>query len=113
MDWTGLLEHIEDSNLIKLQILVIFWSIRILQFSVSHIPVSPQFLVVSHLEFKYVACLSQPIILLPEPTWGNHNKIFPLGGVAIKPYRYYDPNTRGLDYEGAIGFSMYISLQFA
>lgn len=44
----------------------------------------------------------EPIILLPVPTWGNHNKIFPLGGVAIKPYRYYDPNTRGLDYEGML-----------
>jgi len=36
------------------------------------------------------------------PTWGNHNKIFPLGGVPQKPYRYYDPNTRGLDYKGMI-----------
>ena len=113
MDWTGLLEHIE-MNLMKQQILVIFWSIWSLQVPGSHIPVSPQFLVVCHLELKYVACLSQPIILLPVPTWGNHNKIFPLGGVAIKPYRYYDPNTRGLDYEGAIGFfNLYMSLHFA
>lgn len=44
----------------------------------------------------------QPIIFLPLPTWGNHNKIFPLGGVPQKPYRYYDPKTRGLDYQGAV-----------
>jgi aspartate aminotransferase len=45
---------------------------------------------------------AKPIIYLPVPTWGNHNKIFPLGGVPQKPYRYYDPNTRGLDYKGMI-----------
>eukprot|EP00850_Spirogloea_muscicola_P014667 SM000107S14033 [mRNA] locus=s107:11063:15025:- [translate_table: standard] len=39
-------------------------------------------------------------IYVPNPTWGNHNKIFPLGGVEVKHYRYYDPSTRGLDYEG-------------
>lgn len=45
---------------------------------------------------------AKPIIFLPNPTWGNHNKIFPLGGVPQKPYRYYDPKTRGLDYEGML-----------
>ncbi|KAG0563326.1 hypothetical protein M758_8G021200 [Ceratodon purpureus] len=45
---------------------------------------------------------AKPIVFLPNPTWGNHNKIFPLGGVPQKPYRYYDPNTRGLDYQGMI-----------
>ncbi|CAI7886392.1 unnamed protein product [Closterium sp. NIES-53] len=39
-------------------------------------------------------------IYLPSPTWGNHNKIFPSGGVAVKPYRYYHKGTRGLDFEG-------------
>jgi len=43
----------------------------------------------------------QPVIYLPVSTWGNHNKIFPLGGVPAKPYHYYDPTTRGLDYQGA------------
>eukprot|EP00850_Spirogloea_muscicola_P023708 SM000380S14650 [mRNA] locus=s380:49093:52977:+ [translate_table: standard] len=42
----------------------------------------------------------QRTIYVPNPTWGNHNKIFPLGGVEVKHYRYYDPSTRGLDYEG-------------
>ena len=39
------------------------------------------------------------LILLPEPTWANHNKIFPAGGIEIRKYRYYLPKTRGLDYE--------------
>ncbi|CAK9227492.1 unnamed protein product [Sphagnum troendelagicum] len=44
----------------------------------------------------------KPVIYVPVPTWGNHNKIFPLGGVPVKPYHYYDPKTRGLDYQGMI-----------
>ena len=39
-------------------------------------------------------------IYVCQPTWGNHNKIFPKGGLTIKPYRYYDPKTQGLDFEG-------------
>ena len=27
-------------------------------------------------------------IYVCKPTWGNHNKIFPAGGLAIKQYRY-------------------------
>ncbi|GAQ81410.1 aspartate aminotransferase [Klebsormidium nitens] len=42
----------------------------------------------------------QTIIYIPDPTWGNHNKIFPLGGVSVRKYRYYDPATRGLDFQG-------------
>lgn len=37
-----------------------------------------------------------------QPTWGNHNKIFPSGGLTIKPYRYYDSATKGLDFDGMI-----------
>ncbi len=49
-----------------------------------------------------IALSVQPVIYVPVPTWGNHNKIFPLGGVPVKPYHYYDPTTRGLDYQGAL-----------
>eukprot|EP00892_Ulva_mutabilis_P012667 jgi/Ulvmu1/9773/UM056_0013.1 len=45
---------------------------------------------------------SSHTIYVCQPTWGNHNKIFPSGGLNIKPYRYYDSRTRGLDYEGMI-----------
>jgi aspartate aminotransferase, cytoplasmic len=41
-------------------------------------------------------------ILVCQPTWGNHNKIFPKGGLTIVPYRYYDPRSRGLDIEGML-----------
>lgn len=39
------------------------------------------------------------LIFLPDPTWANHSKIFPAGGIEIRKYRYYLPKTRGLDYE--------------
>jgi len=45
---------------------------------------------------------SQRIIYIPVPTWGNHPKIFTLGGLSVKTYRYYDPRTRGLDYQGML-----------
>ncbi|KAK1395301.1 hypothetical protein POM88_014357 [Heracleum sosnowskyi] len=39
------------------------------------------------------------IIYIPQPTWGNHPKIFTLAGLSVKTYRYYNPETRGLDFE--------------
>lgn len=45
---------------------------------------------------------SQKTIYIPTPTWGNHTKVFSLGGLQVKNYRYYDPRTRGLDYEGML-----------
>ncbi|KAM7509527.1 hypothetical protein LguiA_019980 [Lonicera macranthoides] len=39
-------------------------------------------------------------IYIPLPTWGNHPKIFNLAGLSVKTYRYYNPATRGLDFEG-------------
>ncbi|BBN09054.1 aspartate aminotransferase, cytoplasmic [Marchantia polymorpha subsp. ruderalis] len=42
------------------------------------------------------------VIYVPSPTWGNHLKIFPLAGLETRTYRYYNPKTRGLDYEGMI-----------
>ncbi|KAL0924341.1 hypothetical protein M5K25_005157 [Dendrobium thyrsiflorum] len=41
-------------------------------------------------------------IYIPQPTWGNHPKIFTLAGLAVKYYRYYDPATRGLNFHGLL-----------
>jgi len=41
-------------------------------------------------------------VLLPNPTWGNHNKIFPAGGISVQNYRYYNAATRGLDFHGML-----------
>lgn len=33
---------------------------------------------------------SSKSIYVCKPTWGNHNKIFPGGGLTVKQYRYGD-----------------------
>ncbi|KAG1346722.1 putative Aspartate aminotransferase 3, chloroplastic [Cocos nucifera] len=44
----------------------------------------------------------QRTIYIPQPTWGNHPKVFTLGGLSVKTYRYYDPATRGLNFQGLL-----------
>ncbi|CAI0543333.1 unnamed protein product, partial [Linum tenue] len=44
----------------------------------------------------------QKTICIPNPTWGNHPKIFNLAGLSVKTYRYYDPATKGLDFQGLL-----------
>ncbi|KAI5354662.1 hypothetical protein L3X38_007557 [Prunus dulcis] len=41
-------------------------------------------------------------IYIPQPTWGNHTKVFTLAGLSVKSYRYYDPATRGLNFQGLL-----------
>ncbi|CAI9775701.1 unnamed protein product [Fraxinus pennsylvanica] len=44
----------------------------------------------------------QRTIYIPQPTWGNHPKVFTLAGLSVKTFRYYDPVTRGLDFQGLL-----------
>lgn len=41
-------------------------------------------------------------IYLPNPTWGNHVKIFQDCGLDVQRYRYYNSETNGLDLEGML-----------
>ncbi|GMN39929.1 hypothetical protein TIFTF001_009166 [Ficus carica] len=41
-------------------------------------------------------------IYIPLPTWGNHTKVFTLAGLSVKTYRYYDPASRGLNFQGLL-----------
>lgn len=41
-------------------------------------------------------------IYLPSPSWGNHTPIFRHSGLSVKQYKYYDPKTCGLDFQGAL-----------
>lgn len=43
-----------------------------------------------------------PVVYLPNPTWGNHIPIFMQAGLETKLYRYYDPKTSGLDFVGLL-----------
>jgi aspartate aminotransferase len=52
-------------------------------------------------KFTYNASPIQTVYL-PNPTWGNHNNIFSDSGLKLAFYKYYEPNTRGLDLKGLI-----------
>eukprot|EP00929_Paragymnodinium_shiwhaense_P122076 TRINITY_DN94618_c0_g1_i1.p1 TRINITY_DN94618_c0_g1~~TRINITY_DN94618_c0_g1_i1.p1 ORF type:complete len:427 (+),score=89.78 TRINITY_DN94618_c0_g1_i1:54-1334(+) len=41
-------------------------------------------------------------IHVPDPTWGNHPKIFQRAGLEVGTYSYYKPETRALDFEGMV-----------
>ncbi|XP_070506099.1 aspartate aminotransferase, mitochondrial [Chironomus tepperi] len=41
-------------------------------------------------------------VYLPAPSWGNHTPIFKHSGLNVKSYKYYDPKTCGLDFQGAL-----------
>mmetsp|Transcript_57247 Transcript_57247/g.139580 ORF Transcript_57247/g.139580 Transcript_57247/m.139580 type:complete len:445 (-) Transcript_57247:125-1459(-) len=41
-------------------------------------------------------------IYVPDPTWGNHHKIFKECGLDVQTYRYYNRKTNRLDLEGMI-----------
>jgi len=42
------------------------------------------------------------LIYISEPTWGNHRSVFSESGIKIVSYRYFNPKTLGLDYQGMI-----------
>ena len=39
------------------------------------------------------------IVYLPDPTWGNHINLFGAAGHQVRRYAYFDPATKGLDYQ--------------
>lgn len=39
---------------------------------------------------------------MPAPTWGNHIPLFKKQGFNVRQYRYYDPETCGLDIQGCL-----------
>ena len=39
-------------------------------------------------------------VWISEPSWENHRQLFEAVGFTVKSYPYYEPKTRGLDFEG-------------
>lgn len=39
-------------------------------------------------------------IYMPAPTWQNHHNIAKDAHIAVKEYKYFDPKTKGVDFEG-------------
>jgi aromatic-amino-acid transaminase len=38
-------------------------------------------------------------VWISEPSWENHRQLFEAAGFTVKAYAYYDPATKGLDFE--------------
>jgi aspartate aminotransferase len=47
--------------------------------------------------------LGRSVVMVSDPTWGNHNMVFKNSGfTAIRKYRYWSKDSRGLDFNGMI-----------
>jgi aspartate aminotransferase, mitochondrial len=41
-------------------------------------------------------------VYIPTPSWANHGAVFKDSGLKVEKYRYYNPETIGLDFEGMV-----------
>ncbi|MDF1486797.1 amino acid aminotransferase [Tessaracoccus caeni] len=41
-------------------------------------------------------------VLISSPSWENHRAIFTRAGFTVDEYRYYDPEARGIDFDGML-----------
>ena len=41
-------------------------------------------------------------VYISEPSWENHRALFEGAGFAVNTYAYFDPETRGLDFDGML-----------
>ncbi|MDR2366235.1 MAG: aspartate/tyrosine/aromatic aminotransferase [Zoogloeaceae bacterium] len=44
--------------------------------------------------------LPQSVLYLSDPSWENHRALFEAAGFSVESYPYYDPATRGVNFEG-------------
>lgn len=42
------------------------------------------------------------IVAISDPSWENHRGIFESAGFTVQNYKYYDANTRGVDFAGMV-----------
>ncbi len=52
---------------------------------------------------EFLARFRKATVYISNPTWGNHTAIFRDAGMEVKEYSYWNPKTKGLDYEGFFG----------
>ncbi|SUB21648.1 aspartate aminotransferase [Pasteurella bettyae] len=50
----------------------------------------------------YVVKQKHKNVWISKPTWPNHHAIFNAAGVTIQEYRWYNPETKGLDWDNLI-----------
>jgi aromatic-amino-acid transaminase len=41
-------------------------------------------------------------VYISRPSWENHQQLFTRAGFDVREYRYYDPDRRGIDFEGML-----------
>jgi aspartate aminotransferase len=41
-------------------------------------------------------------VYIPNPSWANHAAVFKDSGLKVEKYRYYNPDTIGLDFDGMV-----------
>jgi aromatic-amino-acid transaminase len=41
-------------------------------------------------------------VAISDPSWENHRALFEMAGFDVLQYSYYDPSTRGVDFEGMV-----------
>jgi aromatic-amino-acid transaminase len=42
------------------------------------------------------------VVAISDPSWENHRGIFESAGFTVQNYTYYDPSTRGVNFEGMV-----------
>ncbi|PKI60668.1 hypothetical protein CRG98_018915 [Punica granatum] len=42
------------------------------------------------------------VVYIPEPTYSNHPNFFIAAGLTLRKYRYYNPQTQGLDFQCSV-----------
>lgn len=50
--------------------------------------------------FDFLARNGYKTLYVSNPTWGNHNLMAKTAGFAVKSYRYYDPATKSVNFDG-------------
>ena len=42
------------------------------------------------------------VVYIPVPSWGNHTPLFKHAGLEVKSYTYFEPETCGFNFKGAL-----------
>ena len=53
--------------------------------------------------FEFISKHLPGEVYVSNPTWGNHITIIEESKLKVKEYPYFDPKTRGLDFQGMMG----------
>ena len=52
--------------------------------------------------FDFLSRNGYSVVYASNPTWGNHNQMAKACGFDVRKYRYYDANTKSVDFNGMV-----------